>query len=495
VLTAPRSSWRPLLASNAFAALVVFALTFSVAGFSVQRRLPLGDVARLTDEWYTLGVNVASRGVLGLEDEPILLRAPGYPFFIAVSLWTFAGDPRPVTWAYLDRGQYAVYLAQAVVLAATAAVLYLWLLRVGRRRVALVSALAFGLNPYSVVLTTLLHYDVLHIFFLVSGGWALGSAFEAPGEGRRWPWLGAGLVWGLATLVRPITLLLPAFVLAALFVRRGTSRRDALRSTALFGAGLALAVLPWTARNYSLSGRLIPVNDQGWAAVWGSTTKPLGTHPNHYKWYSLLPEQKQIYLRVSGRPDFDYLTYVRANRAYEAAFREEALRNLRRSPGVYLGNAVAGVVSLCLDINSVFLKAYEYRQATGVPPQTSWFIVGHPQGFHPGGTSRAFAAYATLMTVLAAGGLLVAFRGRDPRVLAPAAVFACLAFGHAIAYMDLMYYYQRVPFLFVFASFLVDRAQGRHMPLPGLGRRIPLGPLLLLAVASGVVLTPVLLAP
>lgn len=472
----------------------MFALTFAAAGFTVQARLPLGDVARLTDEWYTLGANLASTGVLGLQDEPILLRPPGYPAFIAASLWVLAGDPRPLTWAYLDRGQYAVYLAQALVLAATAALLYLWLLRSCRRRVALASALAFGLNPYSVVLVTLLHYDVLHVFFLVAGGWALAGALQAPAD-RRGPWVRAGLVWGLATLVRPTTLLLPAFVLAALLLRRDRSRRGPLRSAALFGASLAVVVLPWTARNYALSGRVIPVNDQGWAVIWGSTTKPLGTHPNHYKWYSLLPELKQVYLRVSNRPDFDYLTYVRANAAYEAAFREEALRNLRRSPGTYLGNAVAGVVSLCLDINSVFLKAWEYRQATGMPPQTSWFVVGHPQDFHSGGTSRPFAAYAALMTALAAGGLVVAFRSRDPQVLAPAAVFACLAFGHAVSYMDLMYYYQRVPFLFVFASFLVERAQGRRVSLPGLGPVIPLGPVLLLAVASGVLLTPVMLAP
>jgi len=89
----------------------------------------------------------------------------------------------------------------------------------------------------------------------------------------------------------------------------------------------------------------------------------------------------------------------------------------------------------------------------------------------------------------------VAFRSRVPLVLAPAAVFACLAFGLAMSYMDLMYYYQRVPFLFVFASFLVERAQGRRVSLPGLGPVIPLGPVLLLAVASGVLLTPVMLAP
>jgi len=61
--------------------------------------------------------------------------------------------------------------------------------------------------------------------------------------------------------------------------------------------------------------------------------------------------------------------------------------------------------------------------------------------------------------------------------------------------MDLMYYYQRVPFLVVFAAFLVERAEGRRLRLPGLGRGISLEPVLLLAVASGVLLTPVLLAP
>jgi hypothetical protein len=178
---------RGLLASNAFVALVLLALTFSVAVFSVRERQPLGDIARLTDEWYMLGLNIVTTGTLGLADEPILLRAPGYPFFIAAALRLIAGRPEALNWGFWDRGQHAVYLAQALVLGGTAAVLYLWLAGFLRRRVAFVSALAFGLNPYSIVLAGLVHYDVLHLFCVVSGCWALGSAHAAPGSSGASP--------------------------------------------------------------------------------------------------------------------------------------------------------------------------------------------------------------------------------------------------------------------------------------------------------------------
>jgi 4-amino-4-deoxy-L-arabinose transferase-like glycosyltransferase len=493
-VTSGSGSGRRFLASDGFLALVLLVLTFSVAAFSIQERRPLGDIARLTDEWYVLGLNIVTTGTLGLADEPVLLRAPGYPFFVAAALRLIAGRPEALNWGFWDRGQHAVYLAQALVLAGTAAVLYLWLAGFRRRRVAFVSALAFGLNPYSIVLAGLVHYDVLHLFFVVSGCWALGSALAAPAPSPAWPWLRAGLVWGLATLVRPVTLLLPAFVLLALWTRRGWPRRATLRAAVLLAAGLGAAIAPWTARNFALSGRIIPVNDQGWAAVWGSTTKPLGVHPNHYKWASLVPEMMQVYQRVTGRPDYDYLAYVRTNEAQEAAFRKEALRNLRRSPGVYLENVVSGILAFNLHINSVFIKVFQYKQTPGAVVQYSWFRVGHPQDFYPGGASTAFSAYAFLMTALGAGGLVVAFRRRDPHVLAPVAVYACLAFGHAITYMDLMYYYQRVPFLFVFASFLVEGGQDWSLRVPVLGWRLALGPVLLAAVGSGVLLTPWVLA-
>jgi hypothetical protein len=60
--------------------------------------------------------------------------------------------------------------------------------------------------------------------------------------------------------------------------------------------------------------------------------------------------------------------------------------------------------------------------------------------------------------------------------------------------MDLMYYYQRVPFLFLFPAFLAEAWYERELRLPRLGWRLRLGPLFLVAIASGMLLTPIMLA-
>lgn len=486
---------REFLASRWLHALLVFALCFCVSGYSILHKRQLFGLEGMTDEWYNLGINLAVYGTLGIGPEPIALRPPGYPFFVAVTLRTLTGSPSDLVWDWDAvasgqrtslRGVQAVYLAQSTVLALTASLLYLWLSGFLRTRVAMVAALAFGLNPYCVVLAGLLHYDVLHWLALVAGCWALDRALRDPAcpPGR---FLVAGVVWGLATLVRPVTLLLPFFLLVALVVRRSTRRAAALRAVAVFTGALALTLVPWAARNYAVTGRLIPVNEQSSAAIWGSTVRKLGVHPNHYKWALLSPEINRIFHQVTGQREFNYIDYVRFNSGHEAVFREELARNLRRSPEVYVDNVLSGFLSFTLHINSVWLKAFQYLQTPGARLRPAWFEIGHPQDFHSGTTSQLFAAYTYVLTALAAAGAALAWRTRNARVLAPAAVFLCLGIGHALTYMDLMYYYQRVPFLYVFAAFLVDAAEGWRLPVPLLAAPVPvgrvLGPFLLSVVA------------
>ena len=56
------------------------------------------------------GANLAVHGTIGLENEPWLLRPPGYPAFIAVPLLV-AGPPRVITDAYLERAAPVLYLS------------------------------------------------------------------------------------------------------------------------------------------------------------------------------------------------------------------------------------------------------------------------------------------------------------------------------------------------------------------------------------------------
>jgi 4-amino-4-deoxy-L-arabinose transferase-like glycosyltransferase len=378
--------------------------------------------------------------------------------FLASVLRLVAGVPQRVTPAYLEHATRAVYLAQACVLAATAAVLFLWLARVVRRRVALVAAVAFGANPYCVVLAGLLHYDVVHLFLLISGCAVLSHALEAD-EPRWGSAVAAGVCWGLATLVRPTTLLLPGFVLVALLLRyRGSRRFGALGCGMAFGAALLLTIAPWTARNHAVSGRLVPVNAQGWAAIWGSTVKPTGIHPNHYNWYQLGREMTAVFSRVTGQPRYDYFYYLEFNLPLEDAYRQEALANIRRAPSVYLQNVGASFVSFNFCMNSVLLNAFRRLQLTEGRADPRWFERGSGHELDVGGLAGAFTAYTAILTVLAVLGAWSAWRRRFLPALAPGVVYACLSLAHSIVYVDLLYYYQRVPFLFVFGSYLVDAA-------------------------------------
>ena len=166
------------------------------------------------------------------------------------------------------------------------------------------------------------------------------------------------------------------------------------------------------------------------------------------------------------------------------------LRNLRRSPGVYLDSVVSGFLTFNLDINSVLLKAFQYLQTPGARLRDSWFDVGHPQTFHPGTLSTVFSVYMSILTALAGGGAWIAWRRKDLELMAPATVYLCLAVGHALTYMDLMYYYQRVPFLYVFVASLGEAGHHWSVTIPFIGFRVPFGPALLEPfLAFSVVLT------
>jgi len=77
-----------------------------------------------------------------------------------------------------------------------------------------------------------------------------------------------GLAFGAAALTREIALLV-AGVCAAWWVwtAQRHQRREALARGALMLGIALLVVLPWTARNYRLFGRLVPVSTVGWFAA------------------------------------------------------------------------------------------------------------------------------------------------------------------------------------------------------------------------------------
>ncbi|MBZ6383421.1 ArnT family glycosyltransferase [Sphingomonas sanguinis] len=86
------------------------------------------------------------------------------------------------------------------------------------------------------------------------------------GKGLIWALVGA-LVLGAAMLMRPQTMLLPPFLVGALWVSRGVDWRRALLLMLLIAAGMAVVVAPWTMRNRAVLGAPVLVSTNGGVAL------------------------------------------------------------------------------------------------------------------------------------------------------------------------------------------------------------------------------------
>jgi 4-amino-4-deoxy-L-arabinose transferase-like glycosyltransferase len=139
----------------------------------------------------------------------------------------------------------------------------------GPRWRPLAAALVVALHPALVPYTAALMTEGVTASLLVV---AIAIANRARTPGREWSLLATGIVMGVATLVRPQSLLL-APVLGALAAPAsvGVSRR--LARAAAVAAVAIVCVAPWTARNCVRMGRcaLVSVNG-GWNLLIGATT-------------------------------------------------------------------------------------------------------------------------------------------------------------------------------------------------------------------------------
>jgi hypothetical protein len=409
----------------------------------------------MSDEWFFLGANLAIHRTLGVEKQPIVFRPPGYSSFIAVVLMSALRLPPRHDTRILGPGTSAVYVSQCLLLAAASGLLYAWMARRVGPLVAFCAAVFFGANPYSVVLTSFLHYDILHLFVLIAGCLALEVALGA--RAGNLALVLVGTIWGVAALVRPLTLVLPPFVWAAWRLRDRSSPQRAIARALAFSLGLCLAVAPWTIRNWRLTHRFIPVNAQLWTITWASTAMETGMEPDRYKWYAMAKAHYlPIYARVTGESDYSYLTFVREILPLEDAFRAEALHNIRARPGVYAQNVLRSFATFNTQISAILLTVFR-RLQRGVPFQPEWLSAGTLQRDGP---ARAFGVLFGLMTLLAALGLAAGARLRDPFVIVPVTLQLVLGLTHALTHMDLLYYYAKLPFVVVLAFYALDRLPG-----------------------------------
>ena len=215
------------------------------------------------------------------------LRAPLYPLFLAGSLWLAGGDPSPGLPTISLGFTQNLHLAALPNIALSVATVYLTyrlaLALFGRRNpVALLAALFSAVLWTFATFASLYMSETLFTFLFTAGLLCLAGQKAPAASGRRAIWLAicAGILFGLATLTRSITLaFLPVVAVWLLLDRprtkdegRTISRRDLIggrgnwssvvrrwSASICFFLSAALVIAPWTIRNYQAYGRAIPV--------------------------------------------------------------------------------------------------------------------------------------------------------------------------------------------------------------------------------------------
>jgi len=175
-----------------------------------------------------------------------MLREPGYPLFLAT---------------VFKIGGYGIQQARLVcaLLAFGAAFM---LLKLGKKitgdaMTGVLAAIIFLLYPGILVAEARAGIEIPSIFTVLLFMLALYSAVE---RGSLWRYFAAGLLLGVAVLVRSEVLLFPSFLLVYLLLtaRSWVERRRVIGRIAVLAAGAVIVMSPWIIRNYLLVHEFVP---------------------------------------------------------------------------------------------------------------------------------------------------------------------------------------------------------------------------------------------
>ena len=191
-------------------------------------------------EYVTMAQHLLHAGAFTYDGvHPVVGKPPGFSFLLAAYLAVFGS---------LD----GFRIVQLVLLFSSFLFVAESLRLFGRPGLALASlALLSGAWPLHVI--TAHPFSEPLFFALVSFGlYALLRTFQRP----RAPWIIlTGIVFALATYVRPVTIVWPFVLLVAILIGRRQRWRMGVAIVAVF----LVVVAPWIVRTYRITGRVVPM--------------------------------------------------------------------------------------------------------------------------------------------------------------------------------------------------------------------------------------------
>lgn len=228
--------------------------------FALRAAVLLIDVAPTgIGEWYYLRAAslAAGHGYLGDTGQPTALVPAGWPIALSLVFAQFGTSP-----VALGLFNLVSSMLVGVVTLALGRRLF------GSEGAARAGLLLLAVYPNAIGYVPLALPEVFYTALLLTASWVVVT------RTNRWHLVSAGVLLGIATLIRPQTLVLVPLIFAVDWLRMGPAwkRLPRLAGDALLVLAIAaLTVMPWTLRNYAQLGHWVPVSTSGGQALLAAT--------------------------------------------------------------------------------------------------------------------------------------------------------------------------------------------------------------------------------
>ncbi len=206
---------------------------------------------------YLGGANILVKGKGFADPSYPVFTPPLYAIFLAVCNYGF-GSP-----------EFAVKVLQAFADSLTVVITFLIANRIFGRPTALLSSILLIFYPFSIYPVTYIGPETFFTLFLSL--FLLLSIYAVTYQRANY-YVGAGLILGLATLMRGTTQFYPVFWLILLLAFHTVTSRVVCGYIA-FCLCFVLVIMPWTIRNYVVLGEFVPVATAGSVFLQGSSEK------------------------------------------------------------------------------------------------------------------------------------------------------------------------------------------------------------------------------
>ncbi len=284
-------------------------------------------------------------------------------------------------------------------------------------RVGVVAGGLIAVWPSLIMYTTVAASELL--FMLLTAGAVLVWL-----RGGGSPWVRGGIVGillGMATLVRPIAVLLP-IMLAASLIWVPPANRKVAETAAVLGTVvlvMAIVIAPWTFRNYKVFGTFVLVSTNGAPNFW------MGNNPNTTGGYMPLPQRVEKLDEVARSRELG----------------SEAVNYVKERPDLFLLRTAIKALKLHMreSIASAWTRDGVLRSSLAGLVFPLWLL------------SNVFWCGVLISAV---GGVILLFleSGRFAPFYLPFVHWLYFTGVHAVTVADDRYHFPAIPFIAIFAA-------------------------------------------